>query len=152
MKIAIACDHSAVSLKQAVMEYLTSRLIDFTDFGTDSTESCDYPNYAEKVCKAILHGNYDQGILICATGIGMSITANKFPGIRAAACSDPFSAIFAKRHNNANVLCLGQMIWGPDMAKVAVDAFLSTRFTEGLEGIADFLRDACGKVEAIRPQ
>ncbi len=131
MKIAIACDHSAVSLKQAVMEYLTSRLIDFTDFGTDSTESCDYPNYAEKVCKAILHGNYDQGILICATGIGMSITANKFPGIRAAACSDPFSAIFAKRHNNANVLCFGARVVGPGLAVLLVEGWMNASYEGG---------------------
>ncbi len=131
MKIAIACDHSAVSLKQAVMEYLTSRLIDFTDFGTDSTESCDYPNYAEKVCKAILHGNYDQGILICATGIGMSITANKFPGIRAAACSDPFSAIFAKRHNNANVLCFGARVVGPGLAILLVEGWMNASYEGG---------------------
>lgn len=131
MKIAIACDHSAVSLKQAVMEYLTSRLIDFTDFGTDSTESCDYHNYAEKVCKAILHGNYDQGILICATGIGMSITANKFPGIRAAACSDPFSAIFAKRHNNANVLCFGARVVGPGLAVLLVEGWMNASYEGG---------------------
>lgn len=131
MKIAIACDHTGLTLKQAVLEYLNSRLIEFTDFGTDSTESCDYPMYAEKVCEAILNSGFDHGILICATGIGMSITANKFTGIRAAACSDAYSGIFSKRHNNANVLCLGAKVVGQGLAILIIEGWLNAAYEGG---------------------
>jgi len=92
MKIAIACDHAAVDLKEAIKAYLDSRLIEYIDFGTNGTESVDYPHYAEKVAKAVLAGDCERGILICGTGIGMSISANKFAGFRAVACSEPYSA------------------------------------------------------------
>jgi ribose 5-phosphate isomerase B len=128
MKIAIACDHTGLTLKQAILDYLNSRLIEYSDFGTDSTASCDYPLYAEKVCKAILNSDHDRGILICATGIGMSITANKFIGIRAAACSDAYSGIFSKRHNNANVLCLGAKVVGHGLAILIIEGWLNAAF------------------------
>lgn len=131
MKIAIASDHTGLILKQAVLGYLNSRLIEYSDFGTDSTESCDYPLYAEKVCKAILNSGFDRGILICATGIGMSITANKFIGIRAAACSDAYSGIFSKRHNNANVLCLGARVVGQGLAILIVEGWLNAAYESG---------------------
>jgi ribose 5-phosphate isomerase B len=128
MKIAIASDHTGIALKQTIVDYLNSRLIEYSDFGTDSTASCDYPLYAEKVCKAILNSDYDRGILICATGIGMSITANKFIGIRAAACSDAYSGIFSKRHNNANVLCLGARVVGQGLANLIIEGWLNAAF------------------------
>ena len=131
MKLASGCDHSGLELKSTLMNYLDSRLIPYEDFGTFSTESCDYPRIAEKVCKAVLSGQYDRGILICGTGIGMSIAANKFAGIRAAACSEPYSAILAKRHNNANVLCLGARIIGVELAQAIVEAFLEGSFEGG---------------------
>lgn len=131
MKIAIACDHTGLSLKHAVLEYLASRSIEYSDFGTDSAESCDYPIYAEKVCKAILNSDFDHGILICATGIGMSITANKFSGIRAAACSDAFSGIFSKRHNDANVLCLGAKVVGQGLAILIIEGWLNATYEGG---------------------
>jgi ribose 5-phosphate isomerase B len=128
MKIAIASDHTGIALKQTIVDYLNSRLIEYSDFGTDSTASCDYPLYAEKVCKAILNSEFDRGILICATGIGMSITANKFIGIRAAACSDAYSGIFSKRHNNANVLCLGARVVGQGLANLIIEGWLNAAF------------------------
>ena len=125
MKLAIGCDHSGLELKSALMNYLDSRLIPYEDFGTYSAESCDYPRVAEKECKAILSGQFDRGILICGTGIGMSIAANKFPGIRAAACSEPYSAILAKRHNNANVLCVGARVVASGLAALIVKGWLN---------------------------
>ena len=131
MKIAIACDHTGLSLKLSILDYLSSRLIEYSDFGTDSVESCDYPIYAEKVCKAILNSDFDRGILICATGIGMSITANKFNGIRAAACSDAYSGIFSKRHNDANVICLGAKVVGQGLAILIIEGWLNAAYEGG---------------------
>jgi ribose 5-phosphate isomerase B len=128
MKLAIGCDHSGLELKSTLMNYLDSRLIPYEDFGTFSTESCDYPRIAEKVCKAVLSGQYDRGILICGTGIGMSIAANKFAGIRAAACSEPYSAILAKRHNNANVLCLGARVVASGLATLIAEGWLNASY------------------------
>ncbi|MFZ3069915.1 MAG: ribose 5-phosphate isomerase B [Anaerolineaceae bacterium] len=128
MKIAIGCDHSALSLKAAIKSYLDSRMIPYEDFGTFTEESCDYPRIAEKVCKAILSGQYDRGILICGTGIGMSIAANKFPNIRAAACSEPYSAILSRRHNNSNVLCLGARVVASGLATLITEGWLNASF------------------------
>lgn len=128
MKIAIGCDHSGVALKEEIKTYLESRKIAYEDLGAYTTDSCDYPRIAEKVCKAILGGAADRGILICGTGVGMSISANKFKGIRAAACSEPFSAIFAKRHNNANVLCLGARVIAGGLATLLVEGWLNANF------------------------
>ncbi|MGB4596128.1 MAG: ribose 5-phosphate isomerase B [Anaerolineaceae bacterium] len=128
MKLAIGSDHAGLPLKTALKPYLDSRLIPYEDFGTDTADSVDYPRIAEKVCKAILSGQFDRGILICGTGIGMSITANKFPGIRAAAVSEPFSAILAKRHNNANVLCMGARVVGTGLATLITEGWLNASF------------------------
>lgn len=128
MKIAIGCDHSGIALKDEIKTYLESRKIAYEDLGTYTTDSCDYPRIAEKVCKAILGGAADRGILICGTGVGMSIAANKFKGIRAAAVSEPFSAIFAKRHNNANILCLGARVVAGGLATLLVEGWLNATF------------------------
>lgn len=131
MKLAIGADHAGLPLKTALIPYLDSRMIPYEDFGTDSPDTVDYPRIAEKVCKAILSGQFDRGILICGTGIGMSITANKFPGIRAAAVSEPFSAILARRHNNANVLCMGSRVVGVGLATLITEGWLNASFEGG---------------------
>lgn len=127
--IAIASDHGGFELKKAIIKHLTERGIENTDFGPYTDESCDYPDYAKQVAGAIVNGEYDAGILVCGTGIGMSITANKFPGIRAALCGDCFSAQATREHNNANILCLGARIVGEGLALKIVDTFLDTDFS-----------------------
>ena len=128
MKIAIGCDHTALALKETIKNYLDSRMIPYEDFGTFTSESADYPRIAELVSKAILSGQFDRGILICGTGIGMSIAANKFPGIRAAAVSEPYSAILARRHNNANVLCIGARVVAGGLATLITEGWLNASF------------------------
>ena len=110
MRIAIGCDHRGLSLKEAVMKILTDRGYCYKDFGCYTVESVDYPDIAEVVCNSIISGEYDRGILICSTGIGISISANKINGIRAALCYDSFLAQRARQHNDANVLCLGAIV------------------------------------------
>jgi len=129
--IAIASDHAGYSLKQQIKEYLDQAKIEYVDYGTDSTESCDYPVFAKKLCQAIQTGECNRGILICGTGIGMSMVANKQKGIRAAACSDYFSAKFTRMHNDANVLCIGERVVGKGLATELVDVFLNTEFEGG---------------------
>lgn len=128
MKIAIGCDHSALALKETIKSYLESRMIPFEDFGSFTSESSDYPRIAELVSKAILSGQFDRGILICGTGVGMSIAANKFSGIRAVVCSEPYSAILAKRHNNANVLCFGARVVAGGLATLITEGWLNASF------------------------
>ena len=130
-KIAIACDHGGYELKLAIIKKLAEMGVEYTDFGTDSTESVDYPVYADKVCKAITDGNADLGILVCGTGIGMSMAANKHRGIRAACCADTFSARMTRMHNNANVLCLGGRVIGPGLACDMAELFVTTDFLGG---------------------
>jgi ribose 5-phosphate isomerase B len=127
--IAIACDHGGYELKQEILQYLEKQQIPYQDFGCDSTEAVDYPIYARKVTTAIKSGQYDKGILICGTGIGISIAANKVPGIRAALCSDCFSAEATRLHNDANILALGGRVVGPGLAVKIVDTFLHTEFS-----------------------
>ena len=129
--IAIGCDHGGFNLKKTVMEYLHQNGIAYVDFGTYSADSCDYPDIAEKVCDAIVSGECGGGILVCGTGIGMSIAANKVKGIRAACCSDTFSARLTRMHNDANVLCMGERVVGPGLALDLVDAFISAEFEDG---------------------
>ena len=129
--IAIACDHAGYRLKQWIMKNLDEQNISYKDFGTYSEESCEYPVYAEAVGKAVAAGEYDKGILVCGTGIGMCIAANKIKGIRAAVCSDCFSAELTRRHNDANILTLGERVVGTGLAMKIVDAFLSTPFEGG---------------------
>ena len=127
--IAIGSDHGGVELKEKVIKHLQARGIECEDTGCYSTESCDYPVYAKKVAHAILDGECEKGILICGTGIGISITANKFKGIRAAVCTDCFTAEATRLHNDANILALGGRVVGPGLALKIVDTFLNTPFS-----------------------
>ncbi|MGN0626537.1 MAG: ribose 5-phosphate isomerase B [Oscillospiraceae bacterium] len=129
--IAIGSDHGGYLLKEELKKHLEEKGIEFKDFGTDSAASCDYPVYAEKVCRAIQSGECEKGILICGTGIGMSMCANKCKGIRAALCGDHFSAEFTRKHNDANVLCMGARTIGPGVALQLADIFLTTEFEGG---------------------
>lgn len=128
--IALGCDHGGYELMQAVKEHLEKRGEEYQDFGCYSTESTDYPIYARKVARAILEGTCEKGILICGTGIGISITANRIPGIRAALCSDCFSAEATRQHNDANILAMGGRVVGQGLALKIVDTFLDTPFSE----------------------
>ncbi len=127
--IAIGSDHGGFALKQALMAHLEKRGLAFQDFGTYEEASCDYPVYAKKVAQAVVSGACERGILICGTGIGMSITANKFPGIRAALCGDCFSAEATRLHNDANILCMGARVVGEGLALKIADTFLDTPFS-----------------------
>ena len=129
--IAIGSDHGGYLLKEELKKHLEEKGIEFKDFGTDSAASCDYPVYAEKVCRAIQSGECEKGILICGTGIGMSMCANKCKGIRAALCGDHFSAEFTRKHNDANVLCMGARTIGPGVALQLADIFLTTEYEGG---------------------
>ena len=142
MKIAIGCDHGGIVLKPAVIAYLEEKKVEYVDLGTYTTDSVDYPVYAKKVAEAVASGECDKGILLCGTGVGMSIAANKVKGIRAAVLSDEFSAAACSAHNNANVLCLGGRILSPEKAVKLVDLWLTTPFEGGrhvrrLDEIAD---------------
>ena len=128
--IAIGCDHGALELKEQLIEHLKKRGIECKDYGTYTKDSCDYPVYAKKVAHAILDGECEKGILICGTGIGISITANKFKGIRAALCTDCFTAEATRLHNDANILAMGGRVVGPGLALKIVDTFLNTPFSE----------------------
>lgn len=127
--IALGCDHGGYELKQEIIEYLKSKNIEYKDFGCDSTEAVDYPQYARKVAHSIVSGECETGILICGTGIGISISANKVKGIRAALCHDCFSAEATRLHNNANILAMGARVVGPGLAIKIVDTFLNTPFS-----------------------
>lgn len=129
MIIALGSDQGGFELKQEVIKHLNERGIDFLDFGSYDTASVDYPEYAKKVCKSINDGESNMGILICGTGIGISITANKVRGIRAALCTDCFMAEATRLHNDANVLALGGRVVGPGLALKIVDTFLDTPFS-----------------------
>lgn len=131
MKIALGSDHAGLPLKEQIINHLKEKGIQLEDFGTYSEESCDYPDYAMKVAENVAAKEYDFGILICGTGIGISIAANKVPGIRAALCSDTFSAHACRQHNNANILAIGQRVVGLGLALDIVDTFLNAKFEEG---------------------
>ena len=142
MKIAIGNDHAAVALKNEIMEYVQSLGHEVVNFGTDTNESCHYPEYGEKVANAVAAGEFDCGILICGTGVGISIAANKVNGIRAAVCSEPTTARLVKEHNNANVIAFGERIVGVELAKDIVKAYLSAEFLGGRHGIrVDMISD-----------
>lgn len=128
--LAIGCDHGGYALKCEVIKHLTERGIEFTDYGCGG-EAVDYPDIAEKVCGAINDKTAERGILICGTGIGMSMAANKVKGIRAAVCGDCYSARFTRLHNDANVLCMGARVIGAGLALQIVDEFLDTKFEGG---------------------
>lgn len=128
--IAIGCDHGGFELKCAVINHLLNKKIEYVDCGCEG-ERCDYPDIAEAVCKKVTSGECERAILVCGTGIGMSIAANKIKGIRAAVCSDWYSAKYTRLHNNANVLCLGGRVLGAGLALELVDVFLETEFEGG---------------------
>lgn len=127
--IAIGCDHGGYALKEEIIAHLEDRGLDYKDFGCYSAESCDYPIYARLVGQAIINGECEQGILICGTGLGISMAANKMEGIRAAVCTDCFCAEATRQHNDANILCLGGRVVGPGLAVKIVDTFLDTPFS-----------------------
>ena len=131
MKIAIGNDHTAIQLKNAIKAHLGNRGIDVMDVGTDRTESFDYPIAGYYVAKLVADGEVDGGILICGTGVGISLAANKVMGIRACVCSEAFSARLSKQHNNTNVLCFGARVVGDEVAKMIVDAWLDAEFEGG---------------------
>ena len=128
MKIVIGCDHAATELKETVKKHILSLGHEVTDVGTHTTDSCHYPIFAHTACEKILDGDCELGILICGTGIGMSIAANKHNGIRAACCSDVFSARLTREHNDANILCFGARVVGEGLALDLVDAFINTKY------------------------
>ena len=131
IKVVIGSDHGGFHYKEAVIDYLKARNIEYYDVGTYTRESCDYPEIAKKAARLVASGEYNRGILICGTGIGMSITANKEKGIRAALCGDTYSARVSRAHNNANILCLGERVIGEHLALDIVDIWLKTGFEGG---------------------
>ena len=128
--IAIACDHGGYQYKQMLMQHLNDRGIAYKDFGTFTPDSCDYPDYAKPVANAVAAGEFEKGILICGTGIGMSIAANKVKGMRAAVCADAFSAKATREHNDANILCMGARVISEAKALEITDIFLDTPFSQ----------------------
>ena len=130
-KIIIASDHGGFGLKTRIIEHLKTKGYDITDYGCYSTESCDYPVFAKKVAVEVSNSNDIKGILVCGTGIGMSIAANKIIGIRAALCTDTFSARMTRMHNDSNILCLGERVTGTGLALDIVDTWLNTEFEGG---------------------
>lgn len=131
MRIGIGNDHTAVELKDIVKEHLQASGFEVVDFGVGSGEKCDYPIPGRDVAEAIVEGKIDKGVLICGTGIGISLAANKVPGIRAAVCSEPYSAKMAALHNNAQIIAFGARVVGSEMAKMIVDTFFGTEFEGG---------------------
>ncbi len=131
MKIAIACDHGGLNLKKEIIKYLCEKGYDYLDYGTDSTDSCDYPDFALPAAEAVANGECDKGIVVCSTGIGVSIVANKVPGVRCAHCHDSYCAEFTRLHNDSNVLALGEKVVGIGYALKIVETFLITRFEGG---------------------
>ena len=131
MKIAMACDHGGLRLKNVLKEYLLDNGYEVEDFGTNSEDSCDYPDYAGKAAKAVASGACDKGVVVCGTGIGVSITANKVKGIRCALCHDVFSAKATRAHNDSNMIAMGQRVIGEGLALEILKAWLSTEFEGG---------------------
>ena len=131
MKIAIACDHGALALKNAVIEHLTKKGYELVNFGTDTLDSCDYPDFAGPAAKAVASGECEKGIVLCTTGIGVSITANKVKGIRCALLSDVMSARMTREHNDTNMMAIGAGVVGQMLALEIVDTWLDTEFTGG---------------------
>ena len=131
MKIAMSCDHGGLRLKNVLKEYLLDNGYEVEDFGTNSEDSCDYPDYAGKAAKAVASGACDKGVVVCGTGIGVSITANKVNGIRCALCHDVFSAKATRAHNDSNMIAMGQRVIGEGLALEILKAWLSTEFEGG---------------------
>ena len=131
MKLAIGNDHTAVALKQTIMEHLEARGIEVINVGTDSTDSFDYPISGYRVGKLVADGEVDGGVLICGTGVGISLAANKVKGVRACVCSEPYTAALSKRHNNSNIIAFGARVVGDEMAKLIVDSWLDATYEGG---------------------
>ncbi len=133
MRVGFGCDHSGVDLKNKLMEHLKEKGYDCVDYGAYASDvSVDYPLKGEEVAEALIQGNVEKAVLICGTGIGISLAANKVPGIRAAVCSEPYSAAMSVRHNNANIIAMGARVVGDELAKTIVDAFFDAEY-EGKE-------------------
>jgi ribose 5-phosphate isomerase B len=152
MKIALGNDHAGLPLKIEIMKHLKLKEIELKDFGTYTEDSCDYADYAVKVAEAVVAKEFDFGILICGTGIGISISANKVVGVRAALCGDTFSAHACREHNNANILALGQRVIGVGLALDIVDIFIKTEFLAGrhlrrINKIAEIEKKYCYREE-----
>ncbi len=146
MKIGFGCDHTAVELKKELMEHLTAQGHECVDYGAYGTERCDYPVAGKAVAVAVRSGEVEKGVLICGTGIGISLAANKVPGIRAAVCSEPYSAKMTVTHNDANIISMGARVVGNEMAKMIVDAFFGATYEGGrhavrVEMIADIEKE-----------
>lgn len=142
MEIVVASDHGGYNLKELIKDHLLQSGFQVEDIGTHSTETVDYPDMALKAAQAVAAGDFKKGIIICGTGIGVSITANKVAGIRAALCHDTFSAAAAREHNDANILTMGERVIGPGLALKIVDTFLTTSFAEGRHtGRVDKVKD-----------
>ena len=131
MKIVIGNDHAGVGLKNTIKAFLEEKGYEVINVGTDTTESVDYPVYGEKVGRCVADGKADLGIAICGTGLGISLAANKVRGIRACVCSEPYTAVMSRRHNNCNVLCFGARVVGEDLAKMIVEEWLNAKFEGG---------------------
>lgn len=131
MRIAIGCDHAGLPLKRALLPSLEARATQVRDVGTHDEASCDYPDYAHELARLVANGEVDLGVLICGSGVGMSIAANRHAGVRAVVCSEPYSAAMARKHNDANVLCMGARVVGPGLAEGILEAFLSASFEGG---------------------
>ena len=144
MKISIGCDHGGLTLKNAVVDWLKSKGYEVVNFGTDTFASCDYPEFAMKAAEAVANGECDFGIVVCTTGIGISIAANKVPGIRCALCSEPLSAKMTRLHNDANMLALGGGMIGINLGLEIVKTFLETPFSEEEKHVRRI-----GKIKAI---
>ena len=128
MKIGIGNDHAALEMKNQVMEYLEEKGYEVINYGTNTPESCNYPEFGEKVGRAVVSGEVDCGILICGTGVGISLAANKVKGVRAVVCSEPYSAKLSKQHNNTNILAFGARVVGIELAKMIIDEWLGAEF------------------------
>lgn len=131
MKIGIGNDHTAFELKQIIKAHLEGKGYTVVDYGAYSAERCNYPEFGEKVARAIIAGEVDRGVLICGTGVGISLAANKVKGIRAAVCSEPYTAQLVRRHNDAHIIAFGARVVGDEMAKMIVDEFLNAEFEGG---------------------
>ena len=129
--IGIGSDHGGFALKEAIKKHLEERGLEYKDFGTYSDASCDYPVYGEKVGRAVVSGEADLGIAICGTGLGISLAANKVKGVRSCVCSEPYTAVMSRRHNNCNVLCFGARVVGSELAKMIVEEWLKAEFEGG---------------------
>lgn len=146
MKIALGCDHGGLDLKREVLKYLLENGHEVKDFGTHSSESCDYPKYGVAVAEAVVSGDFEKGIIICGTGQGIALAANKVKGARAVVCSDTFSAEMTRAHNDANILSLGERVVGKGLALKIVDIWLNTAFEGGRHaGRVDLIKETENK-------